>query len=125
MRIDTAAGADVVDGTATPGWGAQAVLGEGADRFHGGPTSDQVNAGTGQPTSTSGSLTGRDDPARPGVLALDLGGGDDVFSSDAPGAPGSTYAGGPGRDNLTIGSRDQRLALELRTARLDVGGVVS
>ena len=242
MRIDTAAGADVVDGTATPGWGAQAVLGEGADRFHGGPASDQVNAGTGQPTrastdtdadvvSTGGgidavtsgggtstnpdvidlgggndivywqgraagpvgrvaagggldqlatsvaggslmidnatgrasydgadlvalsglevfhlrrvgptptalrflggagkdvvSLTGRDDPARPGVLALDLGGGDDLFSTDAPGAPGSTYAGGPGRDHLTIGSRERRLALDLRTARLDVGGVVS
>ncbi len=57
-----------------------------------------------------------------GTTNISLGSGDDVLHTDSPGAAGSAYAGGAGRDLVVIASADDSLMLDLQKGRLDLNG---
>lgn len=116
-RLDNAEGRGYLDGASTVSWSGldsffvfRSVGTTGGLEFRGGPAAEEVT------------LEGMRGAAAPGVLSVDLGAGDDAFRTDAPGAPGSGYAGGPGRDSVVIGSADATLELDLRRGRLAVDG---
>ncbi|WP_248580003.1 hypothetical protein [Nocardioides sp. InS609-2] len=117
VRIDNAAGRSTRDGQPFAGW-------SGLEVFHllsivSTPTAVDVVGGGADEEVTFLAARGMRSAGRVGV---DLGAGDDTFRSEVPGAPGSAYDGGTGRDLLVIGSAASPLALDLRSGGLDVGG---
>ncbi|RYB90177.1 hypothetical protein EUA06_12350 [Nocardioides glacieisoli] len=118
ISIDTGAGNDVVDGTAARSWGVDLRLGEGADRFEGGASDDQVLAGAitfvnGEVVYVDGDTDvliggGGDDSLRSGQDGAANGdlllgdGGDDSLSFTGVRAEGSLIDGGAGSDSLGL-----------------------
>ena len=95
ISIDTGDGNDVVDGTAASSWGADVILGAGADRFEGGGAGDYVLAGS---VVVNGSTATYPDVDTDVLLG---GGGVDSLRSGQAGAPNSdVLQGGDGDDGL-------------------------
>lgn len=126
VRVDTGAGADVVD-TTTSGAESDVVLGPGADRFLGGPLTDTVRS-SGDLETDSIATGGGDDRVTAydgGALVIDLGPDDDILSFVSTlGTGPSTLDLGLGRD-LAVVSDVSPLVVDLQARQLSQNGVTS
>ena len=140
IDIDTGAGGDVVDGTAADSWGADVVLGEGADRFEGGDSDDDVTAGV---VTVEGSDVVYTDTVSDVLLG---GGGDDSLRGGQEGLPnrdvlhgesgndglgfvgtitdGSVLDGGAGNDRLNLGLAAGENVLDNAAGQFRRGAVI-
>ncbi|CUR62485.1 exported hypothetical protein [metagenome] len=135
VTIDTGPGNDVVDGTAAPDWPATGTLGAGADTFHGGGGSDDVDAGTRSSDyehldadrdllvgggGADSLVSGQEGLAN--TDEVDLGSGGDYLAWLGRTASGGIVSGGAGTDTLSLSTSAHDLVIDSPGGRLTEDG---
>ena len=137
IMINTGAGNDVVDGTTGPTFGTWVELGEGADRFEGGDSSNSVYGG--YDYSASGYQDTEADVLVGGAGAdhfgsgssgangdvVQLGGGYNSLEYRGTMSPDGSITGGDGSDSISLDTEAGTNVIDNVTGQLVVNGTVT